>query len=118
MNQCRVYLLSDQHQSQSLAIAAVEKLSEKEIELKNIAVHPLYRRKGQGTYLMRWLFNKYRNMTMYVGTSDTESTLKFYYRLGFEDYDIRKNFFINHYAQPIYDNGKLLIDMIILKKDL
>ena len=39
---------------------------------------------------MTWLFNKYRNMTMYVGTSDTESTLNFYYRLGFEDYDIRK----------------------------
>ena len=118
INQCQVYLLSDQHQSQTLAIAAVEKLSDAEIELKNIAVHPLYRRKGQGTYLMTWLFNKYRNMTMYVGTSDTESTLNFYYRLGFEDYDIRKNFFISQYAHPIYDNGKLLKDMKMLKKDL
>lgn len=67
---------------------------------------------------MTWLFNKYRNMTMYVGTSDTESTLNFYYRLGFEDYDIRKNFFISQYEQPIYDNGKLLKDMKILKKVL
>lgn len=63
-------------------------------------------------------FAKYQNMTMYVGTSDTESTLKFYYRLGFKDYDIRQNFFISQYEQPIYDNGKLLIDMKILKKDL
>lgn len=118
INQCHVYLLSDEHQSQSLAIAAVETLSDTEVELKNIAVHPLYRRKGLGTYLMTWLFAKYRNMTMYVGTSDTESTLKFYYRLGFKNYDIRQNFFISQYEQPIYDNGKLLKDMKILKKDL
>ena len=40
INQCQVYLLSDHHQSQTLAIAAVEKLSDAEIELKNIAVQP------------------------------------------------------------------------------
>ena len=55
INQCQVYLLSDEHQSQSLAIAAVETLSDTEVELKNIDVHPLYRRKGLGTYLMTWL---------------------------------------------------------------
>ena len=44
--------------------------------------------------------------------------LSFYKRFGFEESHRIKNFFIDHYDHPMFEENIQLIDMIYLKKDL
>ena len=45
-------------------------------------------------------------------------TIPFYESCGFEISHRVKNFFIDNYDHPMFENGKQLIDMIYLKKDI
>mgnify|MGYP000299415046 len=54
---------------------------------------------------------------MLVGTGDTPSTLSFYEHCGFRISHRLKNFFTDNYDHPIYEDGKLLTDMVYLRKD-
>ncbi len=85
-------------------------------ELKNIAVLPDCQRKGYGKRLIEFLFSFYTDCnTMLVGTGDVPSALTFYKKCGFtESYRI-KNFFIDNYDHPMFENGKQLVDMVYLK---
>ena len=85
-------------------------------ELKNIAVLPDSQRKGYGRALIEFLFSYYIDCkTMLAGTGDSPVHLSFYQKCGFtESYRI-KNFFTDNYDQPIYENGKQIVDMIYLK---
>lgn len=44
--------------------------------------------------------------------------LHFYERCGFVKSHIAKDFFVENYDHPIYENGQQLIDMVYLKRDL
>lgn len=86
-------------------------------ELKNIAVSPDFKRKGYGKQLIEYLVNTYTDCkVMYVGTGDCPSTLSFYRQCGFSDSHRVKNFFVDNYDHPIYDDGILLVDMVYLKR--
>ena len=89
-------------------------------EIKNIATVAKYQRKGYGKYLIRFIFNHYKGIgkILYVGTGDSPSTLNFYQNCGFYRSHVVKNFFIDNYDHPIYENGKRLTDMIYFKKEL
>lgn len=52
-----------------------------------------------------------------TGTGDTPSTLSFYEHCGFRISHRLKNFFTDNYDHPIYEDGKLLTDMVYLRKD-
>ena len=54
---------------------------------------------------------------MCVGTGESPLTLPFYEKLGFKYSHRIKNFFIDNYNHPIYENGILLKDMVYLKKE-
>ena len=56
--------------------------------------------------------------TLTLGTGDNEKTLNFYKKRGFVKTHTIKNFFIDNYSHPIFENGKQLVDMICLKKNL
>lgn len=86
-------------------------------ELKNIAVLPDCQRRGYGKSLIEFLFSTYtRCSTMLVGTGDVPCTLTFYHKCGFTKSHRIKNFFIDHYDHPIFEDGKQLVDMIYLKR--
>jgi len=87
-------------------------------EIKNIAVRPECQRKGYGRALIDFVFNHYADLkTLLVGTGDTEHILSFYGSCGFtEDHRI-KNFFTDNYDHPIIEDGKQLIDMVVLKRE-
>lgn len=89
-------------------------------ELKNLATVPAYQRQGYARALVEHLFAVYRGhyTTMLVGTGDSPLTLPFYERLGFHRSHTIPRFFTDHYDHPIYECGKQLIDMVVLKKDL
>ena len=51
-----------------------------------------------------------------VGTPDRAvKQINFYEKNGFRKYDLKKDFFIKNYPQPIIDNGVMLRDMVMLK---
>lgn len=101
------------------AIAVVTCEGEGMYEIKNIAVYPSFQRKGYGKRLLNYLFEYYqgRCSVMFVGTGDTPSALSFYEHCGFRLSHRLKNFFIDYYDYPIYEDGKQLIDMVYLRKD-
>jgi GNAT superfamily N-acetyltransferase len=89
-------------------------------EIKNIVTVPEYQRKGYGQHLISYIIDYYKKSgkELYVGTGDSPMTLHFYEKCGFEKSHIVKNFFIDNYDHPMYEDGKQLVDMIYLKRPL
>lgn len=90
------------------------------LEIKNIATHPDYQRKGYGRALIQFLIDTYKDTyrILQAGTGDSPLTVPFYERCGFKRTHIIKNFFIDHYDHPIYEAGIQLIDMVYLQLPL
>lgn len=100
------------------AICVVTKEGDGTFEIKNIATEPKYRGKGYGKKLIEYVVEFYEDEcdTLLVGTGDSDLTIPFYKRCGFEESHRIKNFFTDNYDQPIYECGKQLVDMVYLKR--
>ena len=102
------------------ALCIVTKEEEGIYEIKNIVTVPEYQGKGYGQKLISLIvdyYKKYGN-ELYVGTGDSPAILHFYEKCGFNKSHIVKNFFIDNYDHPMYEDGKQLVDMIYLKRHL
>ena len=90
------------------------------LEIKNIAVSPKFQKQGYGKKLIEFLIEKYSEnySVIQAGTGDSPFTIPFYEKCGFKKSHIVKNFFIDNYKNPIYEEGVQLIDMIYLQKNL
>ncbi len=90
------------------------------LEIKNIAVRPDSQRKGYGKALIEFLIKAYAGQytILQAGTGDSPLTIPFYEKCGFSRSHVIKNFFITNYDHPIYECGKLLVDMIYLQRPL
>jgi len=88
-------------------------------EIQNIATYERYHRQGYASALIKHLFVYYekRCRTMLVGTGDSPNTIPFYEHCGFIFSHRIENYMIDHYPQPIMENGIQLFDKIYLKKD-
>lgn len=99
------------------AECVVTKEGEGLYEIKNLAVYPMYQKKGYGRALIQFLFGHYTDCeTMIVGTGDSILTMPFYERCGFLKFKRVKNFFTDHYDHPIFEGGKQLVDMVYLMR--
>lgn len=89
-------------------------------ELKNLATYEKYQGQGYGRALVKYIFQYYKGKckTMLVGTGDSPLTIPFYECCGFRISHRVKNFFIDNYNHPIFENGVQLRDMVYLKIDL
>ena len=100
------------------AECVVTKESDEIYEIKNIAVTPDFQRKGYGKHLIEYLLSYYIDCkVMLVGTGDCDSILNFYHKCGFIESHRVKNFFVDNYDHPMFQDGKQLIDMIYLKHE-
>lgn len=92
----------------------------KTLEIKNIAVSPKFQKQGYGKKLIEFITEKYSEnfSVIQAGTGDSPLTIPFYEKYGFRKSHIVKNFFIDNYKNPIYEEGVQLIDMIYLQKNL
>lgn len=90
------------------------------LEIKNIAVSPKFQKQGYGKKLIEFITEKYSEnfSVIQAGTGDSPLTIPFYEKCGFRKSHIVKNFFIDNYKNPIYEEGIQLIDMIYLQKNL
>lgn len=90
-------------------------------EIKNIAINEQYQGKGYGSWVLSAIKKQVQPLvdTLIVGTADVgHPQIHFYESNGFVQFGVRKNFFIDHYQQPIFENGQQLIDMVLLKYEL
>lgn len=92
-------------------------------EIKNLATHPQHLRKGYATAMMNFITAHYKETpNIIVGTGGTGIPgkeffqLEFYRKCGFVESQIIKNYFVDNYPEPIFeDNGEQCVDMIYLK---
>jgi ribosomal protein S18 acetylase RimI-like enzyme len=112
----RMFLVEDA--GETVAEAVLWDLDQGNCEIKNLAVREDRQGEGLGSLLVERLFSlcagEYH--TMYVGTS--EAGVAFYQRLGFTVSHRKKGFFVEHYPEPIWENGRRCVDMIYLKRCL
>ena len=89
-------------------------------EIQNLATYKEFQGKGYGTYLVKYVFEYYKDKgaTMYVGTGDSPLTIPFYEHCGFTFSHRIENYILDHYKEPIYEAGIQLKDKVYLKKDL
>ena len=90
------------------------------LEIKNLATLPAFQGKGYGRAMIDFICLAYRGKydILQVGTGDSPLTIPFYEKCGFVRSHRIKNFFVEHYDQPIFECGVQLIDMIYLRKAL
>lgn len=88
------------------------------LEIKNIATVPESHGKGYGRLLINYISEKYAGqyLTLQVGTGDSPLTIPFYEKCGFRRHHIIKNFFLDNYDHPIFEEGIQLVDMVYLRK--
>lgn len=101
-------------------VCVVVEIDKDTCELKNIATYKKYQGKGYAKALIRYISNYYKNKykNMLVGTGETPTILSFYRSCGFELSHSIKNFFIDNYDHPMFEEGIQLVDMVYLKKEL
>ena len=87
-------------------------------EIKSLATDADHRGKGCATRLIRHAIRLCapRYEKLYVGTSD--SNIPFYEHCGFRRDYVEKNFFVDHYAEPVVEDGVVLRDMQYLSMEL
>ena len=83
-------------------------------------MEPASQGRGYGKALVEFLIRTYAGpyATLQVGTGDSPSTIPFYEACGFRRHHLVRNFFIDHYDHPIYENGVQLVDMVYLQREL
>jgi len=88
------------------------------VELKNMAVSQTMQGKGIGSAVLDHIKDLSRKNydRILVGTADVGTKqIDFYERNGFVKVGIRKNFYIDNYDLPIFENGVQLRDMVLLE---
>ena len=110
------------HNDEILGIVVLFPLTRETVEIKNVAVKKEFQGQGLGSFLIEnavqvALLNRQKSVC--IGTANSSiGQLYLYQKLGFEITDIRRNFFIDNYAEPIYENGIQAKHMLILKRQL
>lgn len=113
-----LYALYDNEHLKS--VCAVIKNDKDTIEIKNLATYLSCQNKGYATALIEYVCKAHKSSAKYVilGTGENLRILNFYEKLGFRQTHRIKDFFIKNYDHPIFEQGKQLVDMIYLKKEL
>lgn len=92
------------------------------LEIKNIAVDEHAQNRGYGKQLLEKAKNFGREKgyhTLMVGTGNSSLPVLFFYqKAGFRFRSVIRNFFIDNYKEPIFENGLQCTDMLILDQPL
>lgn len=108
--------------NKTVGVCVLYHINRNKAEIKNVAVDPQHQKQGIGNMLMKEVIKQaaekgYKELIIGTGNNGF-SQLYMYQRLGFEMTEIIRNFFIDNYKEPIFENGLQCKHMIILTKDL
>jgi ribosomal protein S18 acetylase RimI-like enzyme len=119
---CDVYVIKEKNESLPVAVFALYRISDRELEIRNIAVSEFAQGQGLGSQIIHQIkriaiLAKFKRII--VGTpSVSPALIRFYEKNGFSKYDLRKGFYLKYYPAPIVESGVMLRDMLLLKQDL
>lgn len=104
----------------TIGVIALLLQSQTEAEIMNIAVSPLHHRKGIAQMLLLHAESfaisiGVHSLTVATGNSSL-GPLALYQKVGFEIQHIDHGYFTRHYPDPIWENGMLCTDRIVLRK--
>jgi ribosomal protein S18 acetylase RimI-like enzyme len=103
-------------------VLVLDTLSPTTLEIKNIAIAEPYQGKGYGKQLLKFAANiarEFRCQQLVIGTGNSSiGQLALYQKVGFDLIRIERNFFTNHYAEPIFENGIQCKHLLVLEKKL
>lgn len=105
-----------------LGVVVLFSLTTETVEIKNVAVKPELQGQGIGSFLIEnavriAVLNKQKSIC--IGTANSSvGPLYWYQKLGFEITDIKRHFFTDNYAEPIYENGIQAKHMLVLTRQL
>ncbi|NSL87597.1 GNAT family N-acetyltransferase [Chitinophaga sp. Mgbs1] len=109
------------HQGETIGVYVLS-LEHGVAEILNIAVKETCQGKGIGRRLLEDATVKAKELhaeKLLIGTGNSSlGQLHLYQKSGFEITAIRKNFFLDHYPAPIFENGIQCKHMIMLEKQL
>jgi ribosomal protein S18 acetylase RimI-like enzyme len=95
------------------------RLDDTTIEIKNLAVAEEVQGRGYGKQLINYAKEFCRREgypLLIVGTGNSGiDGLAFYQKQGFRFFDIKRDFFLKHYREPIFENGIQCLDMLMLE---
>lgn len=102
-----------------VGVCALSEISKASYEIHNIAVAEELHGKGIGTRLLRHAINFLEQQqadSIIICTADTSVVqLHLYQEVGFKEVSRVKDYFLKHYPEPIFENGRQCRDRIVLK---
>ncbi|MEZ9232298.1 GNAT family N-acetyltransferase [Vibrio amylolyticus] len=104
-----------------VAACIAKPTSENVIEIFNISVSPDHQQRGIGTRLLHYSLEQLADkgfVRVELGTGTFGHQLSYYQRAGFRVESVAKDHFLNHYPEPIFEDGIQHKDMLRLYIDL
>ena len=120
LKQSDIFTAKQNHET--LGVLVLFPLATETVEIKNVALKPAFRGQGIGRFLIEnavqvALLNRQKSIC--IGTANSSvGQLYLYQKLGFDITEIKRNFFIDNYNEPIYENGIQAKHMLVLTKQL
>ena len=108
--------------NETLGVVVLFPLTTETVEIKNIAVKPEFQGQGIGSFLIENVVKMAmlkKQKSIFIGTANSSvRQLYLYQKSGFEIVDIKKDFFIDHYDEPIYENGIQAKHLLVMIREL
>lgn len=120
IDNCIIFQLYDEELP--VAVVALLKLNDHEIEIKNLAVEPEFQNQGLGTDLINFCIKQSKQngyKKIWIGTGNSSlAQLLMYQKLGFRMGHIKQNYFVDNYDEKIIENKIECLDMVMLYKNI
>lgn len=111
-------LFAAEEEGEALGVCVVTREGAGVYEVQNIAVDPKHQRKGIGRALVEFVWEHYPDLkALRLGTGDSPSTVGFYRAMGFQERGREKDYFLQHYDHPIYEDGRRLKDRVLFQRE-
>lgn len=101
-------------------VLVIQSIQTNIFEVMNVSVHPAYQRQGIGRKLLEHVLSfmsKGSVVRICTGNSSTYQ-LKLYQQVGFELVEVKWNYFIEHYEEPIFEEGIQCKHQMVLQQNI
>lgn len=104
-----------------LGVAVTKVIDALNTEIHNISIYPEYQKIGIGTKLLEYSLACLKEQgvkTVKLGTGSFGYQLTYYQRIGFRVESVIKDYFLENYSSPVFENGIQHKDMLRLYIEL